>query len=112
MAWPTALRRLHVERHGDDQWLGIMTELCERAAVRPMADLATLAAIACPILVVIGTHDDPRRVRQAHQLRETNDRCELVPLDGAGHAVHRERPTEVAEAIGDFLATHGGSARP
>jgi pimeloyl-ACP methyl ester carboxylesterase len=89
-----------------------MTELCERATVRPVADPDALAAIACPILAIVGTNDDPRRVRQAHRLREMNDGCDLVVLDGAGHAVHKERQTDVAKAVGDFLTAERGSARP
>jgi pimeloyl-ACP methyl ester carboxylesterase len=101
--WPKTLRRLHVERHGEDHWLELMVELCERAGRRPKADLGALADIACPILLVVGDQDDPRRVRQADLMVESHPRCTLVTIEGGRHAVHKDRPGEVAAAIGAFL---------
>lgn len=101
--WPRSLRRLHVERHGEDHWLEIMIEICERAALRPKADLDALSAIACPILLIVGSNDDPRRIRQARLLEEVHDRCQLVVIDDARHAVHKEQPAQVVAAVGPFL---------
>jgi len=101
--WPRTLRRLHAEHHGEDHWLELMVELCDRAARRPKADLDELAAVACPLLLIVGSRDDPRRVRQAHLMAEVHDQCRLVTVDGARHAVHKERPAEVATAVGSFL---------
>jgi 3-oxoadipate enol-lactonase len=102
-AWPRTLRRLHVEHHGEDHWLDLMVELCDRAARRPKADLDALAAIACPVLLIVGSDDDPRRIRQARLFDEVHDRSRLVVIDGARHAVHKDRPAEVAVAVGEFL---------
>lgn len=101
--WPRSLRRLHAEHHGDDHWLDVMVELCERAKVRPKADPDALAAISCPILLILGSKDDPRRVRQARVFEEANDRCRMVIVEGARHAVHKDSPAEVAAVVGDFL---------
>jgi pimeloyl-ACP methyl ester carboxylesterase len=101
--WPQSLRRLHAERHGEDHWLDIMVELCDRAARRPKADPDALAAISCPILLIVGSDDDPRRIRQARVFEETHSRCRLVVIKGAGHAVHKQRLTEVAHAMRGFL---------
>jgi pimeloyl-ACP methyl ester carboxylesterase len=101
--WPRSLRRLHAERHGEDHWLDVMVELCERAALRPKADLDALASIGCPVLLVVGGNDDPRRLRQASVLAEAHGRCQLTVIDGARHAVHKERGTEVAAIVGAFL---------
>jgi pimeloyl-ACP methyl ester carboxylesterase len=101
--WPRSLRRLHAEHHGDDHWLDVMVELCERAKVRPKADPDALAAISCPILLILGSKDDPRRVRQARVFEEANDRCRMVIVEGARHAVHKDSPAEVAALVGDFL---------
>jgi pimeloyl-ACP methyl ester carboxylesterase len=106
--WPRSLRRLHAERHGDDHWLDLMLELCERAGVRPKADPQALAAIGCPILLIVGSNDDPRRIRQARVFEEAHDRCRMVMIEGARHAVHKERPAEVATVVSDFL----GAVRP
>jgi 3-oxoadipate enol-lactonase len=101
--WPRSLRRLHTERHGEEHWLDVMVELCERAALRPKTDPDSLASIACPMLLVLGSDDDPRRIRQARVLEQAHKRCELVIIEGARHAVHRERRGEVATVIGKFL---------
>jgi len=97
----------HVERHGEDHWLDVMLELCERAAQRPKADLDALAAIECPILLVAGGNDDPRRIRQARLMEEAHPDCRLVVIDGARHAVHKDHPAEVAAVIGEFLESVG-----
>jgi pimeloyl-ACP methyl ester carboxylesterase len=89
-----------------------MFALGARARKRPAPDLDALAALACPILLVVGSADDGRRVRQAHQLAELNERCRLVLVDGAHHAVHKERPSEVAAAVGEFLDSVTECARP
>lgn len=101
--WPRTLRTLHADRHGDDHWLEIMLELCERAAARPRADLDAIARIRCPVLLVLGSEDDPRRLRQAEVMRDAHDRTEIVVIDGARHAVHKDRPAEVAAVLGSFL---------
>jgi 3-oxoadipate enol-lactonase len=105
--WPRSLRRLHAERHGEGHWLDIMVELCERAAKRPKADIDALATVGCPILLILGSNDDPRRIRQARVLQEAHPQCQLVIVDGARHAVHRERAGEVATIVGHFLDTIG-----
>jgi pimeloyl-ACP methyl ester carboxylesterase len=102
--WPRSLRALHAERHGDDHWLHVMLELCERAAARPKADLEAIGGVACPILLVLGSEDDPRRLRQAGVMRDAHARTEVVVVDGGRHAVHKDRPSEVAAVIDGFLA--------
>jgi len=110
--WPKTLRRLHVDQHGDDHWLELMVELCERARRRPKADLGALAEIACPILLIVGDQDDPRRVRQANLLVATHPRCTLVTVEGGRHAVHKDRADQVAAAIGGFLDSVSGMSEP
>lgn len=101
--WPPTLRALHAERHGADHWLEIMLELCERAAVRSKADLGAIAQMQCPVLLVLGSQDDPRRLRQAQVMRDAHDRTEIVVIEGGRHAVHKDQPAEVVSAIGTFL---------
>ncbi len=101
--WPGSLRRLHVDRHGEDHWLELMVELCERAGRRPQADLTAVAEIACPILLVVGDQDDPRRVRHAELLLAAHPRCTLVTIPGGRHAAHKDHPAEVAAAVTAFL---------
>lgn len=101
--WPRTLRALHTPRHGEEHWLDIMVELCERAAARPKANLDAIAQIQCPVLLVLGSLDDPRRLRQAEVMRDAHDQTEIVIIKGGRHAVHKDRPTEVVRAIGTFL---------
>jgi 3-oxoadipate enol-lactonase len=101
--WPRTLRTLHAERHGKDHWLDVMLELCERAAARPKTDLDAIAQIQCPVLLVLGSEDDPRRLRQAEVMRDAHGRTEIVVIEGGRHAVHKDRPAEVATAVGSFL---------
>jgi pimeloyl-ACP methyl ester carboxylesterase len=105
--WPRTLRQLHAEVHGEDHWLDVMVELCDRASRRPKADLDKLAAIACPILLIVGERDDPRRIRQAQVLVDAHPRCRVVTVAGGRHAVHKDSPEEVAAIVGDFLESVG-----
>jgi pimeloyl-ACP methyl ester carboxylesterase len=107
--WPGTLRRLHAERHGPDHWLTVMLELCDRAATRPKADLAAIGEISCPVLLVLGRDDDPRRLRQAEVMRDAHDRTEIVVVEGGRHAVHKDHTAEVVASIDAFLAQVAGA---
>ena len=76
-----------------------MLELCDRAAQRPKADLAPSEESACPVLLVLGSDDDPRRLRQAEVMRDAHDRTEIVVVEGGRHAVHKDHTAEVVAAI-------------
>jgi 3-oxoadipate enol-lactonase len=101
--WPATLRSLHAERHGPDHWLNVMLELCDRAAARPKADLEAIGAITCPVLLLLGSDDDPRRLRQAEVMRDAHGRTEIVVIEGGRHAVHKDHRAEVVAAIDAFL---------
>lgn len=101
--WPRTLRSLHAEKHGPDHWLDVMLELCERAAARPKADLDALASIACPILLIVGSNDDPRRIRQGEIMEKAHHGTQMVVIEEARHAVHKDKQPEVTAAIGRFL---------
>ena len=80
-----------------------MLELWNRSAARPRVDLEALADIACPMLLVVGSDDDPRRIRQAELMQRARRQTELVIVPGARHAVHKDRSVEVITSIGAFL---------
>jgi 3-oxoadipate enol-lactonase len=101
--WPPTLRALHAERHGEDHWLEVMLELWTRSTARPRVDLDAFADIACPILLVVGSDDDPRRLRQAELMQQARPQTELVVVPGAKHAVHKDQSSEVISVIGPFL---------
>lgn len=108
--WPGKLRALHAERHGQDHWLDVMLELCDRAARRPKADLHAIGSISCPLLLVLGSEDDPRRLRQAEIMRDAHDRTEIVVVEGGRHAVHKDHTPEVVDAIVAFLTKVAANA--
>jgi pimeloyl-ACP methyl ester carboxylesterase len=111
--WPRTLRGLHAEKHGEQHWLHVMLELCERAAGRPKTDLGALAALTCPILLIVGSNDDPRRVRQGEIMKQAHAGSRMVVIEGARHAVHKDKRSEVASEIGRFLDDVGaGRAWP
>ncbi len=56
-----------------------------------------------PVLLVCGALD-AKYVRIAHEMKELLPRAALRVVDGAGHAVHLERPRELLGAVEDFLA--------
>ena len=109
--WPATLRALHAERHGQDHWLDVMLELCDRAARRPKADMGAIGGIGCPVLLVLGSDDDPRRLRQAEVMRDVHDRTEMVVVEGGRHAVHKDHTSEVVATMDAFLARVAGAVR-
>jgi pimeloyl-ACP methyl ester carboxylesterase len=101
--WPRSLRSLHADRHGEDHWLDIMFELWVRHAERPMIELDELVAVDCPVLMVVGEHDDPRRIKQANLFADTNPLARVIVVPDAGHAAHKEQVQVVTRSIRTFL---------
>jgi 3-oxoadipate enol-lactonase len=107
--WPPTLRGLHAQRHGQDHWLDVMLELCDRAGRRPKADLNAIARIGCPVLLVLGSEDDPRRLRQAEVMRDSHEQTEMVVIEGGRHAVHKDHTAEVVAVMAAFLKKAAGN---
>jgi 2-succinyl-6-hydroxy-2,4-cyclohexadiene-1-carboxylate synthase len=55
-----------------------------------------------PVLLVCGALD-AKYVRIASEMKELLPRAALRVVEGAGHAVHLERPRELLGAVEDFL---------
>ncbi len=64
------------------------------------------AAIACPVLSVLGSGTQPLWVEVAAFLRSSLPHVEECTIDGVGHLLHIERPEPVARAIATFLGRH------
>ncbi len=62
-----------------------------------------LDGIHLPALIIAGREDQLTPPRYAEYLHAHLPRSRLVWIDGAGHAVHLERPREVNQAIRQFL---------
>jgi 3-oxoadipate enol-lactonase len=63
--WPRSLRRLHSPKHGPDQWHTILASLSADAGGRGQISDHALSAVACPILLLVGTSDASNRIAQA-----------------------------------------------
>lgn len=67
-------------------------------------DLAALHGVELPAAVVVGTRDVVTPVRHGRALAEAIGGAELTILEGCGHMVMNERPTELAAAISALAA--------
>jgi pimeloyl-ACP methyl ester carboxylesterase len=103
--WPRSLRELHASKHGPEHWRTILEALSDDAANRAQIPDDVLSAVDCPMLLVVGSEDQPIRVKQAIRLAELNSRARLVTMDGAGHAAHAADPDTFASVVGAFLAS-------
>ncbi len=68
---------------------------------------ADLPRIALPTLVVAGTDDQLIPLAESRAMAESVPGARFIAVNGAGHLAPLERPIEVNQAIGDFLASLG-----
>jgi pimeloyl-ACP methyl ester carboxylesterase len=101
--WPRSLRELHAPKHGPEHWRTILETLSDDAANRAQIPDGVLSAVDCPMLLVVGSNDQPIRVKQAFRLTELNSRAQLVTMDGVGHAAHSADPDTFASVVSEFL---------
>lgn len=67
-------------------------------ALPPLWD--RLGQLRMPVVLVVGERDQKFRTIAA-EMAESIDRCEVIVVPRAGHAVHLEAPERVAEIIAD-----------
>jgi pimeloyl-ACP methyl ester carboxylesterase len=63
------------------------------------------AGVRCPMLIITGSEDNSHQA--AFALRQRVPGCELVTLEGAGHACNMEQPWAWDHEALSFLAKHG-----
>lgn len=92
------INRLMAEDLGPEAFARQQTAIITRPDSRP-----SLAAIACPTLVLVGEQDEltplDRAVEMAHGIRG----AQLVTVPECGHLSTLERPREVTRALLDWL---------
>lgn len=66
-------------------------------------EMAPLASLAMPVLVVVGDQDKGDFIAIAHHLADEIDGAELAVVAGAGHLVGVDRPEELNALLLDFL---------
>ena len=79
---------------GADVFVRQQTAILGRPDSRP-----TLAAIACPTVVLVGDSDQPTPPARAREIAEGITGATLVTLAQCGHMSAIERPAEVTEAL-------------
>jgi pimeloyl-ACP methyl ester carboxylesterase len=62
-----------------------------------------LGAVACPVLVVVGEHEEPASRSAAQALAETLPQAKLVELAGAGRRGVSEQPATLGALVNAFL---------
>ena len=74
------------------------------AIARQEDDLPELAALSCPVLVVVGEQDEPF-LEPSHAMAATIPGARLVIVPEAGHSPQFENPDAWVAAIAEFLAS-------
>ena len=64
---------------------------------------AAAAAVACPVLVVIGARDLMTPAKRGHALARMLAASTTVVIPGAGHIMLDEEPDQTLDALRDFL---------
>ena len=68
--------------------------------------LSKAGNITCPVLLIVGEHDVFVPLALASQLAARIRTAEVLEAEGAGHAVHNDRPEWLAQTIRDWLGKH------
>lgn len=74
-----------------------------QARFRRAGDLAQLAAITCPTLIVAGSKDRLRSVEESVEMQQAIAQARLEIID-SGHMIPMEQPAALAAMIEDFLS--------
>ena len=113
-AWADDLARRHDPVQGEGAWRRLLTAIAADIADQELVDVAGLAAIRCPTLLMVGDRDPFVPVEQAIRLRRTIRDARLLVAPGCGHEVLRRRPAIAREALASFYGELGiafGGAR-
>jgi pimeloyl-ACP methyl ester carboxylesterase len=97
-ALPARLRAM-ASRCGAGGFLALNQAMLTRADSRP-----TLAAIACPTLVIAGREDHAVPLEQAEEVAAGIGHARLMVLEGCGHLAPLEQPRAVTRALRVWLA--------
>ncbi len=106
----SAYERTLVERPGyqefnDKKWFTLSAVMWATMAreIRDQPDqLAQLAAVRCPTLVIVGEHDDPF-LGVSQETADTIPGAEIVVIEDAGHSPQFENPEAWYAALAGFL---------
>lgn len=106
--WPARGLERFIEAQGPRNWPGILDRMLAgyNAVLDAGGEIVShrLSEIRCPVLIMHGEKDDVVPVVQAHNVKAGIAHAELHIFPEAGHALHRERESELRSLILDFLA--------
>jgi pimeloyl-ACP methyl ester carboxylesterase len=68
---------------------------------RPSDEVALLADVRVPTLIIWGAMDKRKPAGEAEELGAAIAGSRLIMIENAGHYVHEEKPAEAAQAIID-----------
>jgi pimeloyl-ACP methyl ester carboxylesterase len=72
---------------------------------------ALLPSIRCPVLAVQGREDEYGTLAQIEGIVHGAPHAALLTLEACGHAVHRDQPERLTEAVVDFVARNPRAIR-
>jgi len=100
---PTTSRQLL--HKGRQQLLGVDQAVIysDYAACNTFDIMDQVKDIALPTLILVGSADQMTPPKYGHYLHKQIAGSQLVEINGGGHMMAVEKPTEVAEALADFL---------
>ena len=104
---PRAVERF-IDAQGPLNWPAILQKMLAgyNAVLDAGGDVIAhrLGEIRCPVLILHGEQDEVVPVAHAHDMHAAMPHSELHILPGAGHALHRDRETELRALVMQFLA--------
>jgi pimeloyl-ACP methyl ester carboxylesterase len=104
--WQNLRLMQRIRQRNGDAVLPIDFAACNRYA----AGLETAAALACPVLFVLGSSDAMTPPRAARSLIDACRAARVVTLPHAGHSLMAENPDGVRNALADFARDVFGTA--
>jgi pimeloyl-ACP methyl ester carboxylesterase len=109
---PPVLHELYnaVSPDGADHWNTVLDKTWQMIRTEPNLDIADLAEIAAPTLVIVADRDIPT-VAHAEQMNQALPDGTLVVVPDATHGLPMEKPDVLVGLIVDFLAAQPGGAR-
>ena len=104
---PPILRELYeaVTPDAVDHWDIVLDKAWQMVRTEPDLDIAGLAAMRVPTLVIVADHDIPT-MPHAEEISRALPDGRLVVVPRAGHWLPMERPDALAPHIREFLAEH------
>ena len=104
---PPILRELYeaVTPDAIDHWDVVLDKAWQMVRTEPDLDIAGLAAVQVPTLVIVADQDIPT-MPHAEEITRALPDGRLVVVPSATHWLPMERPDDLAPHVRDFLAEH------